>query len=785
MKNNVNNNVNNNMNKNPNIGVSHGVSEPLQHPPVTNRWTRGIGNNIGEKGEGRGFDFLGFGLTLTTPVQKQAPTTSTPSHPPKKPTFLFPENFADLSVSSSSTSSSPSRTFLPTPAVKKSGEPSLSTPPSLRKREWDGGSGGSGSTTVLGGKGSFRASYPPTGSVASTSKKTNHQKGGYERVVVLHHHHHYPPTIPVTTNQQQMQIQQQLMQPGQGTHQNLSFHNSSNSFTQQGLQQPSQFQPPGVYQQNYQQNYPPQQQHPQTPLPFSPPRSSYSDSHVKSTTYHHVVRSPQKLQPSIIPPLNVNKPQPYYGHEARRGREKVPASWDRNLPTSSTPSPQISVSPSSKSPSKCEPPLKKPSETDLRLEMKTFQRTFLQISRSSYTEAVDFALEAVEEVSGEVKFKVFLELGELSKKLKKVGRLEDSYSVLKRGLIFCDTETLLVRAIRASEKMGRPDLARSHLAGLKRSDISKVWRTVLEGALMESRAGNYMVSRKVFQYLMSHVPWYGPIYYEAFRLEERMGYVNEAKKIVRRGLREIPRYGPLWSGAMRMDKSEELYEEARRKISKELVWKVWVEEAGFWERKFLEGGEKGADKARFCLSRAVGKCPNNLLWKVWLVGGRMELQFGRPNSAHKLFVQSYTDVPEKSLHFVFLELLRFEEYRGNYGVARSVLAKARETCGNEWKVFLESVLFEQRRKNFTLALKYVEKALRRHGGTGRLWAAKVQLVQNEAVLDAALNEVPKSGEVWCEGARVCLNPFNNSFGLTKAAKYLDFAIKFTPQYGDR
>lgn len=52
--------------------------------------------------------------------------------------------------------------------------------------------------------------------------------------------------------------------------------------------------------------------------------------------------------------------------------------------------------------------------------MKTFQRTFLQISRSSYTEAVDFALEAVEEVSGEVKFKVFLELGELSKKLKKV-----------------------------------------------------------------------------------------------------------------------------------------------------------------------------------------------------------------------------------------------------------------------------------------------------------------------------------------------------------------------------
>ena len=30
-----------------------------------------------------------------------------------------------------------------------------------------------------------------------------------------------------------------------------------------------------------------------------------------------------------------------------------------------------------------------------------------------------------------------------------------------------------------------------------------------------------------------------------------------------------------------------------------------------------------------------------------------------------------------------------------------------------------------------------------------------------------------------------MNPFNNGFGLPKAARYLDFAIKFTPQYGDR
>lgn len=44
--------------------------------------------------------------------------------------------------------------------------------------------------------------------------------------------------------------------------------------------------------------------------------------------------------------------------------------------------------------------------------------------------------------------------------------------------------------------------------------------------------------------------------------------------------------------------------------------------------------------------------------------------------------------------------------------------------------------------------------------------------------------MPKSGEVWCEGARIHLNPFSPTFNLHVAAKHLSFAAKFTPQYGD-
>ena len=73
---------------------------------------------------------------------------------------------------------------------------------------------------------------------------------------------------------------------------------------------------------------------------------------------------------------------------------------------------------------------------------------------------------------------------------------------------------------------------------------------------------------------------------------------------------------------------------------------------------------------------------------------------------------------------------------------------------------------------------------------GRLWASLIQLrhengeLEQVNVLKQALQAVPKSGEVWCEGARIFLNPFSPTFDLQAAARHLSFAARFTPQYGD-
>jgi len=137
-----------------------------------------------------------------------------------------------------------------------------------------------------------------------------------------------------------------------------------------------------------------------------------------------------------------------------------------------------------------------------------------------------------------------------------------------------------------------------------------------------------------------------------------------------------------------------------------------------------------------------------------------------------------------------LEQSRLHELCGNAEHARKLLKGARRTNRQEWKVYLEAVLLELRCQRTQRALKEARKALDVHRGTGRLWAVLIQLEHGHgverqlSVFQQALLEVPKSGEVWCEGARICLNPYSSCFNLDAARNFLDFAIEFTPQYGD-
>ncbi len=130
-------------------------------------------------------------------------------------------------------------------------------------------------------------------------------------------------------------------------------------------------------------------------------------------------------------------------------------------------------------------------------------------------------------------------------------------------------DALLVKALKLTERIGNPSLARKLLAQLQHAPADKNWKIFLEGAALEARCGGIgyplpsnstngggshhcerdsqprgrdedeaaaggnadgsgngngsrdHVCRAVFAYLMRHASWFGPIYHDAAKFEER------------------------------------------------------------------------------------------------------------------------------------------------------------------------------------------------------------------------------------------------------------------------
>eukprot|EP01125_Pyxidicula_operculata_P012901 TRINITY_DN424_c2_g1_i1.p1 TRINITY_DN424_c2_g1~~TRINITY_DN424_c2_g1_i1.p1 ORF type:complete len:848 (+),score=203.64 TRINITY_DN424_c2_g1_i1:201-2546(+) len=455
-----------------------------------------------------------------------------------------------------------------------------------------------------------------------------------------------------------------------------------------------------------------------------------------------------------------------------------------------------------------------------------FFRLFKSKERDGFEPAMKFAMDYLDELPPKLHWKVCLEMADLAKRENRIdearkfykiankiqpyackgwleftkmeeeaGNLHRCSKILADGLFFCPhSESLLVKGIKHNERVSNISAARSLLARLKNVAIERSWRTIMEGGLLEARLGNFQVARCIFKYLMDRVPSYGPIYTEAVRLEMRIEDYNRALKLVEKGLSRIPSYGPLWFLALKIEELMGLDYEQRVKnaiphLSKELVWKLYFELAQIYDRR----GD--LQEARKSYVQSVLSCPApNLVWKIWLGGARTELHKNNVVAARKLLLQGLETIPTKVKATALLECARTEEYLGFLEDARYVLFKAKKEICHEWKVYLEAVLLEMRAGFFEKAIKEVNDALEVHSSTGRLWAVLIQLTYllqlyingqastqpSEEVLRRALRNVPKSGEVWCEGARIALNLKNLDF----ARKYLDFAIQFTPQYGD-
>jgi hypothetical protein len=417
-----------------------------------------------------------------------------------------------------------------------------------------------------------------------------------------------------------------------------------------------------------------------------------------------------------------------------------------------------------------------------RAAFKEFGRQFRQKENESLDAAKNYALLCLSEVNTDIylpsatHWRVYLELADVAKRCNEIdsarsyyrkscqlqplasqgwlehskleeesGNLSRCAAILEEGLYHCTAnENLLIRAVKFHERVGQLDEARKLLGRLKNVPIERAWKSMLEGALLEARAGKYLtVAREILKYLTHYVPWYGPLYLAHTRLESLYGNPADAFAIVEKGLKELPRYGPLYFQAFCLLEKEDLSRKAYHlprtmkmvaradNISRELLWKVHLEAALIQERAAAQQVQNNPRlNLKKCLAptrRSFAKAmmlasstSPNLCWKIWLASGRTEVSCGNTDEARVLFHRAYESVSEKGRSAVLLECARLEEFSGRIELARAILCKARTEFGkNDWKVWLASVNLETRCGLKERAANFAQKSLQIHSGTGK------------------------------------------------------------------
>jgi la-related protein 1 len=469
-------------------------------------------------------------------------------------------------------------------------------------------------------------------------------------------------------------------------------------------------------------------------------------------------------------------------------------------------------------------------------QLKLFSKLIREQEKLGYRQVASSVVDKLGELPKKLHWKVMLELADLAKRDNKLrearalfvmaawqqphahqswlehskleeecGRFESARRLLVLGLRFCPlSEQLAVKFIKTEERLGNLDCARALLGSLEQFPLEKTWKILLEGALMEARCARPEVSRSLLQYLMGQCPNFGAVFLEAVKFEEKWGGdFQAALDYCEKGLQRNPRYGPLWFSYLKVldrlelngspvgeihKKRTEAVRNGAEVLSKELLWKLYLEYSFVLER-MGQGVE-----ARHFLGECLKACPENLRWKAYLSAARIELKAKHDHAAALLVRQSLAEVPVKQRVMVLVEQSHHAEVSGSLETSRELMEEACEHSKHDWKVYLERISMEIRNGDFERALRIAKDSLQAYPATGRLWAAVIQLQHaDRGALEArlpvksfmlALREVPKSGEVWCEGARLRMNPYSGFYDLAKAEEFLEYAIQFTPQYGD-
>lgn len=117
-------------------------------------------------------------------------------------------------------------------------------------------------------------------------------------------------------------------------------------------------------------------------------------------------------------------------------------------------------------------------------------------------------------------------------------------------------------------------------------------------------------------------------------------------------------------------------------LPRDMLWKIYLEIAGIAERK------SNVQKSKAYITKAIMGCPENVKWKCFVLGSRLELKDNYPIKAKKLVNHYLQTQNEKQKYHLLIESSKIAEFQGDIASTVMYFEHTRDYMRAEWKVFI-------------------------------------------------------------------------------------------------